>query len=371
MIFLKNIRLFLIGVLLLPQLAYSQIPDYYSVVDFSSSSVEIKSQLLELLKENHIIIPYTSSSTDTWDVLSISDKDSSLENNVILIYGFDDIDNEFINDRLRGVNNKTSWILDENGDSKLNFDATWNREHIFAKSLNSPDPELKNNIAFTDLHNLRAIDARMNSFRNNNFFTDGKGNSSLNENGFYPGDEWIGDVARTIMYMYIRYPDFCLPLNVGFGSSTLSDDKKMLDIFLEWNQLDPPSEFEIYRNEVIYSFQGNRNPFVDNPYLATLIWGGPSAVDLWSELPDDIIVYPIVTSSEIYLDTSPFLINFLGTYKDKTDKKFTYKLYNLDGEEVQSGNTFFKIDISDKLSGNYILELVIDKKIREVQIIKL
>ena len=55
----------------------------------------------------------------------------------------------------------------------------------------------------------------------------------------------------------------------------------MPNIFLEWNEQDPVSEFEINRNNVIASYQNNRNPFIDNPYLATLIWNGPDAEDRW------------------------------------------------------------------------------------------
>ena len=36
-----------------------------------------------------------------------------------------------------------------------------------------------------------------------------------------------------------------------------------------WHQADPPDAAELARNEVIYSFQGNRNPFIDHPEWAT------------------------------------------------------------------------------------------------------
>jgi len=54
-----------------------------------------------------------------------------------------------------------------------------------------------------------------------------------------------------------------------------------LDLFLEWNAEDPVSNFEIQRNEVISDAQGNRNPFIDNPHLATNIWGGDEAENRW------------------------------------------------------------------------------------------
>ena len=44
---------------------------------------------------------------------------------------------------------------------------------------------------------------------------------------------------------------------------------------------DPVSDFEKQRNNIIYGAQGNRNPFIDQPYLATYFWGGADAEDLW------------------------------------------------------------------------------------------
>jgi endonuclease I len=70
-----------------------------------------------------------------------------------------------------------------------------------------------------------------------------------------------------------------LYLNIRYGESF--DSVGNLDLFIAWNIEDPVSEFETQRNTVIYSAQGNRNPFIDNPYLATLIWGGDDAENKW------------------------------------------------------------------------------------------
>jgi hypothetical protein len=93
------------------------------------------------------------------------------------------------------------------------------------------------------------------------------------------------------MYMYLHYGDQCLPSVVGIGSSAATPDE-MIDLFLQWNAEDPVSAIEIARNDYhgnasnTYA-QGNRNPFIDNPYLATLIWGGPDAQDRWESLSVD------------------------------------------------------------------------------------
>ena len=84
--------------------------------------------------------------------------------------------------------------------------------------------------------------------------------------------------------MYIRYGDRCKPNVVGIGSSSATPDD-MIDLFLKWNVEDPVSDFERQRNtyhdsQQTYA-QGNRNPFIDNAYLATRIWGGTAAEDSW------------------------------------------------------------------------------------------
>ncbi|MBG7610747.1 endonuclease, partial [Polaribacter sp. BAL334] len=110
----------------------------------------------------------------------------------------------------------------------------WNREHVFAQSLATPSFDTSFPSAGTDVHNLRASDSQMNSSRSNRLFAFGNGVSSVTSEGdFFPGDEWKGDVARIIMYMYLRYPTQCIPNNVAKGQHTYSND--IPDILLTWN----------------------------------------------------------------------------------------------------------------------------------------
>lgn len=139
---------------------------------------------------------------------------------------------------------------------------TFNTEHVYPQSkLNSDD-------AITDLHHLRACDAEVNSNKSNYAFTDGSGNYGVKGGKWYPGDDWRGDVARMMFYLHIRYNENL----TSMGG---------INLFLKWHIEDPVSELERQRNTVIVSAQGNRNPFIDNPYLATLIWGGDAAENLW------------------------------------------------------------------------------------------
>ena len=65
-------------------------------------------------------------------------------------------------------------------------------------------------------------------------FCSSNGNSGLTANNcWYTGEEWIGDIARIIMYIYIRYSSQCSPLNVGNGSTEYSPYHNMLDLFPE------------------------------------------------------------------------------------------------------------------------------------------
>ena len=46
-----------------------------------------------------------------------------------------------------------------------------------------------------------------------------------------------------------------------------------LDMLKRWHAQDPVSQKEIDRNNAAYSYQGNRNPFIDHPELVSEIWG--------------------------------------------------------------------------------------------------
>ncbi|WP_300433877.1 Ig-like domain-containing protein [Christiangramia sp.] len=145
----------------------------------------------------------------------------------------------------------------------LDGDESFNTEHIY------PQSRLNTEESVSDLHLLRVADAEINSERLNYPFTDGSGEYKLIDGDkWFPGDDWRGDVARIIMYV-----------NLSYGDSFTEVGN--LELFLKWNREDPVSAFELQRNNVIENAQGNRNPFIDNPFLATLIWGGASAENTW------------------------------------------------------------------------------------------
>ena len=320
-----------------------QLIPYYQNLDLSLSGEMLKLQLSDLIISTHqYFIPYTSSQNiDTWDVIKTSDTYLLDNSKVLLVYGYDDNDIDFENDFSRDKS------LSCHGN---NCEGLWNREHIYPKSLATPVMTTSIPGTGTDVHNLRSCDYVTNSTRSNLIFGDGDMNSGLTtSNSWYPGEEWKGDIARIIMYMYLRYPSECNPLNVGDGSSNYAPNNDIPDIFLIWNSLDPVSEFEENRNEVIFNFQGNRNPFIDNPYLATLIWSGPPAEDKWLGLETNNLNFAI----DYKLSPNPVRNNL----KISSKHHITYTLlYDMKGSKilVSQGDN---VNLEEVPNGIYFLEI--------------
>lgn len=216
---------------------------YYSNLMLTTSK-ELNYEFLE----DHTVAKHTTilEYFQRHDYLYEADEDPSNPDNVILMY------------------TSESRYWEEYQSPSNSYDPqTFNTEHIF------PQSRLESEGAVTDLHHLRSADASINSQRLNYAFTDGSGTYGLvGGDLWFPGDEWKGDVARMVLYLNVRYQEDITKV----GS---------LELFLKWNIEDPVSEFELQRQEVIEGAQGNRNPFVDNPYLATLIWGGADAENTW------------------------------------------------------------------------------------------
>jgi endonuclease I/chitodextrinase len=236
---------------------------YYDDVDLNAEGLALKENLA-----TKTINAHTNILSYGWGALQATDLNPTNNSEVLLIYGYS---NSGKTARTRDVN--------QNGGGQ----GDWNREHVYPKALGTPN--LGTSGPGSDAHHLRPSDVGFNSDRGSTKFANGSNVAGDQNNGWYPGDEWKGDVARIMMYMYIRYGDRCLPTGVGIGSDIDTPDA-MIDLFLDWNVDDPVSDFERQRNtyhedtDKTYA-QGNRNPFIDNAYLATRIWGGENAIDSW------------------------------------------------------------------------------------------
>ncbi|WP_157961087.1 endonuclease [Lutibacter citreus] len=352
---MKNYLLYILFVLFaIP--SYSQIQSYYNGLDLTKTGNELFLELANRLEETHKGIPYTGSPVDVWDACKIADEDPNISSNVILIYGFNDTDGNPETDRTRNENLQ---------DSGQNISGVWNREHVFAKSIANPSFGTDEPGPGTDVHNLRPADRDRNSSRSNRKFDSGSGNSEITSTGgWYPGDEWKGDIARIVMYMYMRYhgdgskvsETNCLPINIGFGNS-LTIDPNMIDLFLNWNVEDPVSDFEINRNNELSLIQENRNPFIDNPYLATVIWGGINAEDKWWDNASSDTEAPSKVLNLVATETTDKTVNI--NWEASTDNigVYDYLIY-LDGVYLQT-STINSIAISNlKAATNYAITVL-------------
>jgi endonuclease I len=256
---LRNVSYFFLWVwLFAPTLLIGQIPSgYYNTAE--NKSDQALQLALHNIIDDHTDYPYSSNSTDTWDILKVADADPNNANNVILIYTRESV----------------------NGQQE--YDG-WNREHVWAKSRG--DFGISRPMG-TDVHNLRASNINVNSTRSNYSFENCTSNSCEQTYGnsysssalvFEPRDEDKGDVARIIFYMVVRYEGDSGEEDLEMTESILSVSSKsprhgVRSTLLEWHELDPVDDFERNRNDVIYSYQGNRNPFIDHPEIVDFLWG--------------------------------------------------------------------------------------------------
>ncbi len=232
-------------------------PSEYYQTAMGKTGSELKSALNVIIK-GHTRHSYKC----VWKILEESDEDPNNRNNVILIYTGRSLA-------------KSKKVRSSGGNNN------WNREHVWAKSHGF---KRKDQSAHTDAHHLRPSDKTVNSDRGNMDF--GSGGRKHHEckhcrftsNTWEPPDTVKGDVARMMFYMATRYegsdqsktPDLEIVEGITHIGSTRFG--RLCDLY-NWNKEDPVDDFEKRRNEVIYSWQGNRNPYIDHPEFAKTIWG--------------------------------------------------------------------------------------------------
>ena len=319
----------------------SDIRDYYSALSSLSASERQGTNLLKnlkpILKKNQKYYSYDSGSA-IWQIYEISDRDwvkspasgttygtynsltntitgytygtsnSNGKNNPYLhaLYVNRDVENET---RAWGNHNQNQWGI--------------NREHVWPKSQGFE--ATGDGGARGDPMHLWSGNGRVNGTEHNNYYygfvdTSKSYKDPYNEKGwenlknnfqgtsltlgsgtvFEPQDCDKGDIARAIFYMVARYnylsgsdsdgidtnnPNLELVQSASkeasFTSTTSRAGKMgILTDLLEWNRLDPPDEWEIHRNNLLYTnYTNNRNPFIDFPEWAEYIWGSATYVD--------------------------------------------------------------------------------------------
>lgn len=201
--------------------------DTYYASTFNKSYQDLKDELKSILANNYKNLGYTTARDN--------------------MYG--DIDN--VNGKVTCVYTGREVTMSTRAEANAN---SINCEHTWPQSLfNSNDPER------SDIHHLYPTDASTNSRRSNNPFgvvtnpswTDG--GSKLGSGVFEPRNEHKGTAARAMLYFAIRYTDYG---NFIDGQET---------ILKQWHKQFQPSDWDRQRNEKIFGYQKNRNPFIDHP----------------------------------------------------------------------------------------------------------
>lgn len=267
---------------------------YYTHVNTSSAS-QLRCSLHETIKD-HTAYPYSGGTTNTWSILEIADEDPNNAGRILDVY-------------------RNRSYLKGSERAGTGTGITYNREHTWPNSLGFGSATGDKGLPYspyTDTHMLYLSDTTWNADRGNKPYADCTLASGCGEriteanNGFgggsgaYPGNSnWVkgpdgnggsfqawghrkGDIARAVLYMAIRYEGGVDQNGQGEPDLELTDDRSkivitsaspaymgLLSTLLAWHQADPPDAGERERNEVIYSFQGNRNPFIDHPEWAT------------------------------------------------------------------------------------------------------
>lgn len=268
---------------------------YYAHVNTSSAS-QLRCSLHETIK-GHTVYPYSGGTTNTWTILEIADEDPNNSGRILDAYR----------------NRSYLKVTDRAGSGS---GLKYNREHTWPNSLGFGSTTGNLGLPhapYTDTHMLYLTDATWNADRGNKPYADctlasGCGERITEANaghgggsGVYPGNSnWVktpdgnagsfqvwnhmkGNMARAVMYMAIRYEGGTHPVTgQGEPDLELTDNRSqivitssspaymgLLSTLLAWHTQDPPDAAELERNEVIFSFQGNRNPFIDHPEWAS------------------------------------------------------------------------------------------------------
>ena len=239
----------------------------------------------------------------------------------------------------------------------------WNREHIYPQSRggfadgteDAPDginiwlPTNADDVlaGHADAHHIRAEDGPQNTSRSNRDY-------GLDYNGPVGNlGSWKGDVARALFYMAVRYN----ALSVVNGNPPDTTVGQMGDLasLLQWNTQDRADDFEMNRNNYIYTWQVNRNPFIDYPLLANYVFGANFGQPWFASL----------SNSDFYLNEVTIYPNPANKYfiVSGLDTECKIELFNAIGSKVFEtkfiGEQQFNIDVT---AGIYFAKITSNSK---------
>ena len=246
---------------------YAQIPNGYYDNATGKTGDELKVALHDII-QGHTVISYQQ----IWNAFWSTDNKG---NNVVWDM-YSDGANYTYNYYYNGSNQCGEY--EQEGDC-------YNREHSWPKRWFSGDEQTTPG---RDLHHIFPTDGFVNAQRSSYPYGEVNNASWISQNGsklgtcksslgysgtvFEPIDEYKGDFARAMMYMSVRY--YGEDEDWGNSGMTIKSVLKpwAINMFLNWSDNDPVSQKEIDRNNVVYGIQGNRNPFIDHPEYAHIIW---------------------------------------------------------------------------------------------------
>lgn len=252
-------------------------PDYYTPAA-GLTGAPLKTALKNIIKQGHQDHGYGG----LWIGYATTDRDFFYENDGTIL--------DIYSEKPNGPDSYTYTLgTNQCGSSGYNSEGDcYNREHIVPQSLFSEASPM-----VSDIHFIRATDGKVNGMRSNYPFGKVQIASFISDNGsklgnsvspgyggtvFEPIDAFKGDVARMIFYFVTRYeaelPGFSTGNMLG-GSTFPGLQPWELNQLLEWHTIDPVSAEETARNNASFTYQGNRNPFIDNPAYVNQIWGTP------------------------------------------------------------------------------------------------
>lgn len=251
-----------------------------------------------------------------------------------------------------------TFITDQCGSYSKEGDC-YNREHVFPASWFGGEVMPM----YTDLFHIYPTDGYVNNKRANYPF--GKvatatwtslNGSKLGTSGtagytgivFEPVDAYKGDFARSFLYMAVRY----YGEDTGWPGSDMFNGAEPKEwavaLLLNWHNADPVSTKEINRNNAVYAIQGNRNPFIDNPAYAELIWGNPNSQ--WKNIIASHypVIYPVPAREKVVV-----------SFAENQSGCVNITLISLTGQEIlrkveeDAGQVF--LDVSGLHEGIYLL----------------
>lgn len=325
-----------------------QIPvGYYDSLE-GLSGATLKQAIQDIIANPSVV--RLQSYADIWEILNAADRNPENNNQVWTIY-----------------REEPMAKLDQQNSSSII--GKWNREHVFPQSRggfevaegdtadginvwNSTGPNSTTD-GVSDVHHIRAANGQENSSRNNkNYGTVATGTVYTGPTGTQ--GTWHGDVARALFYMAVRFNYLDVvngdPSEYLGDGVTASGEIGDLATLLSWNTSDPADDFEMNRNNVIYNWQMNRNPFIDYPMLVDYVFGANYG-DTWSfSLLNDsftensIKVYPNPT-------TDYLMVNGV-------EGNANVEIYNVTGQQVfqQAFDSQVRLNL-DLASGIYFVKV--------------